>query len=87
MLFVRRIGGSLRIVSNHHDGLLQVFVESGQNAQDLFPSLSIKISGRARPPGSNRIGNNGARYGDAAPASRELSRLVVMRSARPTNSR
>src|SRR5215471_10269054 len=40
-----KVGGGLRIVSNHHDGLAKIFVQLPQHLEHGFRILGVKVSG------------------------------------------
>ena len=81
-LDVRARGGA-RVVRDHHDRLLEVAVQRLQQVQDLLGALRVEVAGRLVGHQHRRVGDDGARDGDALLLSaRELPR-VVLASGRP----
>jgi hypothetical protein len=77
MQLTRGVFGRLRIVGDHHDGLVLAAIQRLQQIHDLFGVLAIEVAGRFVAHQQRGIGNDGPGDGDALLLSAgQLVRLV-----------
>jgi hypothetical protein len=64
------IGSRIRVVSNHHNRLPQIFVELAEQIQDCFRAFRVEVSGRL-------IGENDFRLADDCTSERDALLLAA----------
>ena len=82
-----RLLRGLRVVRDHHDGLVELHVEPPEQLEHLVRALRVELAGRLVEQDERRVGDDGARDGDALLlAARELARVVVQPVGEPDDA-
>src|SRR5271167_3413175 len=74
-----------RVVSHHHDGLVEVAVKRLHQGQDLLGTLMVKVAGRLVGNKDSGIRNNGTGNGDALLLSPGELTGIMLRAVLETN--